>query len=168
MEVLLSKLVRTLVFDDEGRPFTSVVDLIIEPSGGKLVGIVVGGSRNLMISPMDVEVFSAEKLVVIDRDVVAEIDDVVRAREVVSKGFYFLNCAVYDKEGVYLGKVFDYAVDMNGLCLKSIWVAKGFWNLVRYDKRRFDWEDIFEVKPGKIVVEGMRKVFEKEPQPVVG
>lgn len=169
MEVLFSRLVRIFVFDDEGRPFTTVSGFIIEPRAGKVVGVLVGGGDDWMISPMEIEVFSERKIVVADRDVLVEVEDMVRAREVVNKGFYFLNCRVYDKEGLYLGKVFDYGLDSHGLQLKSIWVAKGFLNLWRYEKRKFDWTDIVEVLPGKIVVgESVNKGFEKKPQPVIG
>lgn len=169
MEVLYSAAIRTLVFDDEGRAFTAVAGFIIEPSGGKVVGVLVYGGRDLMISARDVITFSAEKLVVEDRDLVVEVEDIVRAQEVVSKGFYFLKCKVFDKEGVYLGKVFDYGIDSVDLRLRCIWVAKEFLNLARWEKRRFDFGDIAEVFPGKIVVlDSVGKVYEKEPQPVNG
>lgn len=140
-----------VVEDDSLRALTTVKDLIVDPERGKVLAFVVDANRNLIIMPMDV-ISWHDVLHVHSRDVIIPGDDVLRVQTVQKNGGRVFGNRVETKDGKYLGKVVDYAIDSQLMILKKIFVAKGFMGLVKYDTRVIASKNILEILPEKIIV----------------
>lgn len=169
MEKFYTKIVGTpVVEDDKSRPITTVKDVLVDPEKGKLIALIVDVGSNLIITPMDILSWH-DVIQVHNRDVIVEGSEVMRVEAVQKGGIKILHNRVETKEGKYLGKVADFAVDTHVMELKRIFVAKGFLALFRYESRIIPVKNILEILPDKIVVKddiGAVKEEAKEKAPL--
>ena len=160
---MYSNIVGIPIFEEDGqRPISTVKDVIMDPERGKAVALVVDINQNKVITPHDI-LSLGDILKIRGREVIIDGSDVIRVEEIQKRNVRILNNRVETKEGEYLGKVVDYSLELSGLNLQKIYVAKGFMGVVRYGGRMIPAKKIVEVLPKKIVVEnGLKKVKEKK------
>lgn len=151
MERYFSKIIGTPVYEDSVRPITSIKDLVIDPENGKIIALVVDLSRNLVITPMDIISWYEGVKIHSSNDIV-DAGDILRVQNVQQEGIRIHRNKVETKDGKYLGKVFDFAIEPKSLILNKLFVAKDFLGIVRYDSRIISYSSILEILPDKIVV----------------
>ena len=156
-----SKIIGTPVLIDSIRPVTTVKDLVMDPESGKLIAFVVDINRKKIIVPMDV--LSWHEIIKIHSpaDMIA-LEDVLRVEEVIRSGRKFMKAKVESKDGVYLGRVQDIAVNSKSFAIESMFVAKGIAGLLRYGSRIIQAKDIIEVLEDKIVVKENLRTIKKD------
>lgn len=140
-----------VVEDDNVRALTTVKDVVIDPEKGKILAFIVDTNKNLIITPMDV-ISWHDVLHINDRNVIIHGDEILRVQTVQKHDVKVFGNRVETKDGKYLGKVMDYAIDDHSMVLKKLFVAKGILGLVRYDTRIIAAKNILEILPDKIVV----------------
>lgn len=164
-ERLFSKMIgMPVVVDDHMRPLSTVKDLIIDPLNGDLQGFLVDYHRNLVVSMMDV--LAVDSMIhIASEDDIINGNDVVRIESILNSGCYFVKNKVFTVDDVYLGKVYDLALEVNSMKVRTLYVAKDFLGLLQYDQRIIGIENIVEVLPEKIVVKNdVAAVKDKEDE----
>ena len=163
MEKLFSKIVGTpIYYDDQLRPAARVKDVILDPESGNVLGLFVDSNQHKMISHLDILRWG-DVVKINDLNVIIDAHDVFRVEQVLKSGIKIYRNNVETKDGELLGKVVDYAVDVNNFQLKKLYVTKEFFGMVRYSSRIIKADDIIEVLADKIVVkDNLAFVKEKE------
>ncbi len=161
MEKLYSQIIGTPVLQDGVRPITTLKDLVVDPENGKVVGFIVDINKNMIISPIDIVEWHGDVVRVHPGEVIIEAADVLRVDNVQKSEIRIERSRVVTKDGLFLGKVYDFSIDTSSAALKNLYVAKDVLGLVRYEKKIIDWKEIVEILPRKIVVKsGLETVTE--------
>lgn len=164
MEKLYSNIIGTPIFeDDAARPFASIKDILLDPEKiGKLLALIIDINKNLIISPIDI-LFWDNAIKINNSSIITHANDVLRVEEVQKSGIFFYGNKVETEDGDYLGKVFDFSIDIKTLDLKKIFVAKSILGLFRYDNKIISSNRIIEVLKDKIIVKnGLATVKEAD------
>lgn len=152
MEKLYSEIANMpILVEDAKRPVGRVRDLVIDPENGNLVAFAVNSARTKIIVPRDVEKLG-HYLLIRDRDDICASDEILRVKEVLNSNVRILKSRVFTARGEYLGRVYDYAVDITFGKLKKIFAAKSLFGVLRFFERIISAKYILEIKPGKIIV----------------
>lgn len=152
MEKLFSEILGTpVVAENIGRPVGRVFNLLIHPDNGQVLALSLDLLFHRLIVPMDIHGWYRE-IVIARSDVIVSPEDVVRVREILNRETFFFKNRVFTKEGKYLGRVFDYAIDIDQMFLTKIFVAKNILGLVRLNQCTIPFHNILEVQQKKIVV----------------
>lgn len=166
MEKLFSRILGTPVLQDGLRPITTVKDVVVDPENGKVIAFVVNVNENRIISPIDVTEWKGDFLKVHPGEVMIEGDEVLRVDKVQREGIRIERNKVVSKDGMFLGRVYDFSVDTNAMAIKNLYVAKDILGLLRYEKKIIDWKEILEITAKKIIVKsGMQKIEVEEKMP---
>lgn len=103
-------------------------DPIIDPRKLQIVAYHAGGPRihgSSVLHTSDIREYGPMGFIVNNADSVMELDDtLVRLQEVINFNFALLGKAVVDEHKKKLGKVVDYAVDMESFFIQKIHVAQ--------------------------------------------
>ena len=122
-------LVRDAIANGEGAMVGLVENLIINPDDGKLAGITVRegfGKKHLKsLSAKDILGISSEFYLVPSYDSLGDLDEIVRLKEIMDKDIPIVGNKVYTESGTYLGKVFDYTLDLTTFVISRIYVRPG-------------------------------------------
>ncbi len=158
MEKKYSQIVGTPVYIEEARsPVTTVKDLVVDCARGKVIGFIVDINKNLVVAPIDILEWN-DKLVINGYEAMVEADEILRIKEALDEGIFLLKNKVETEEGKYLGKVFEYTVNTGSMMVNSLYVAKGFLGLLRYEQRIIGMKHVLEVKKEVIVVKDEIKI----------
>jgi len=129
--ILKPVLVRDAIANGEGAMVGLVENLIINPDDGKLAGITVRegfGKRNLKtLSAKDILGISSEFYLVPSYDSLGEVDEIVRLKEIMDQDIPIVGNKVYTESGMYLGKVFDFTLDLTTFLITRIYVRPGLF-----------------------------------------
>ena len=136
-----TKIVGTPVLVDSIRPITTVKDLVLDPETGKVLAFVVNVNKKQIITALDVVTWH-EIIKIHDHGDIIDAAEVLRVVEVLSSGRFFYKVKVFSKDGEYLGRVLDFALNTKSFQLESIFVAKSVMGLVRYGSRVIASKDI--------------------------
>ena len=127
MLTLYSKLVGLPVIELEGQSkIASVLDLVVDPKNGRVLGLIVKVGnllpRDLLIAARDISQILPTTVLVADNERLTPINEVVRVEALYKKRFTLPGMKVVTKSGKLLGKINDFLVDDETLCLAKIYV----------------------------------------------
>jgi uncharacterized protein YrrD len=167
MEKLYSNIVGMPIFEDGHiHPITSVKDVVMDTERGKIIAVIVDTNKRKVIAPMDI-ISMGDVLKIHHEAAIIDEDDIIRIKEIREQKTFLFKNTVETREGHYLGKVYDFAVDMSTLHLQKIFVAKGILGIFRYSSKIIPAKKILEILPNKIIVEnGVGKAIEVEKNKV--
>ena len=135
MEKLYSEIVNMpILVEDVRRPVGKVRDIVVDPENGNLVAFAVNSARTRIIVPRDVEKLG-HYLLIRDRDDVCSSDEILRVKEILNSNIRILKSRVETADGEYLGRVYDYSIDITLGKLKKIFVAKNLLGILRFFER---------------------------------
>lgn len=128
-----------------------VLDIIIKKSDISVYGLVVKTSlapftRAKAISETDILEISSDGIIVEDEKAISEMTETVRLKEAWDGGLHGVGQKVKTKSGKYIGKVFDYLVRADDLCITKIYVK----NIV--SERIIPTSAIIEIKGKNITI----------------
>jgi uncharacterized protein YrrD len=125
--VLKPVLVKDAIARGEGAMVGLVESLIINPDNGELAGLIVregfGKKSHKTLSAKDILGISSEFYLASSYDKLGEIDEIVRLKEIMDRDIDIVGNKVYTVSGTYLGKVFDYTLDLSQLMISRIYVG---------------------------------------------
>lgn len=151
MEKLFSEMLgMPVIAESDGHILGRVMNILIHPDNGQILAFSLDFSFGKIVLPVDVRGIFREMIV--REDDIASSDDVVRISEVLERDCPVYATRVVAKNGKFLGRVFDYSVNIDMGMMTNIFVAKSFLGLVRWNQRIFSFSNILEIKPKKIVV----------------
>jgi uncharacterized protein YrrD len=127
MLILYSKLVGLPIIELENQTkLASVLDIIVEPKNGKVLGILAKVGQILvkdqLVAARDISQVLPTAILVADGERVTAIDEVVRINELYKKRFSLFGKKVVTKSGKLLGKVNDFLIDEESLSLVKLYV----------------------------------------------
>lgn len=140
-----------VLLEEAPRPIAKICDLIIDPANGGLIAFSVDPAGKKIISPRDVVRFS-RYLMIHDSDDICEPDEVLRVKEVRRSGIKFIKNRVETESGEYLGRVFDFSMNVKLGAVTKLHVAKSLLGLFRIDTRIISIKYVLDVTADKIVV----------------
>lgn len=131
MLILHSKLLNLPVIELENqKKVASVIDLVIEPKNGKLLGLLVRVGailpKNQLVAARDINQLLPTAILVGDTEKITEIDEVVRVKELYKKKYGLIGRKVVTKSGKMLGKINDFLIDSDAFGLTKIYVRNLF------------------------------------------
>lgn len=139
-----------VISESDGHILGRIMNILIHPDNGRILAFSLDFSFGKIVLPADVRGIFRE-LIVRDNDIAAG-EDVVRISEVLERDCPVYAARVVAKNGKFLGRVFDYSLNIDMGMMTNIFVAKSFLGLVRWGQRIISFSNILEIRPGKIVV----------------
>ena len=119
-------LVKQALQSGDGALVGLVESLIINPDSGELAGLIVRegfGKKNLKtLAAKDILGISSDFYLVPNYEALGDLDEIVRLKEILDRDFKVMGNQVYTASGTYLGKVFDYTIDLQHFMISRIYV----------------------------------------------
>ena len=155
------------VITASGTTVSRIVEIVIDPENGKVVGFLLGHRGEYVLAPADI-IFWDDGIFVQDEDDILETQEIIKVQEVLKKNLPIFGAKVFTKKGVYIGKVYDIGIDQKFFVMTTIAVAKNILGLFPYDEKILPQNHILEVKPDRIIVKDIdAKVRNKAKLPEV-
>ncbi|MBN1494995.1 PRC-barrel domain-containing protein [Candidatus Peregrinibacteria bacterium] len=128
-----------------------ITDALIDTKDGKVAGFVVNNSLKKIIAPIDI-LFFGQAVVIGDPEDIIDPSDYIKAKETIEKDIWILHSRVETLKGEYLGKIYDYYLDVSYYGLIKIVVYKSFFGLLKTPERIIPAKDIVRIKKGLVIV----------------
>ncbi len=154
MEKYLSHIIGTPVRDETGREIGRVLDLCLNPDTGKVAGFLLAPAGQNAVSPIDVLEWD-NSLHVHSREDIVSLEEIHQIKKIQEEGIKIYRNKVYTKDGTFLGKVVNYAVNTHFLTLTKILVFKTFLGFIRHGRLVINSKDILEIKKDGIIVRNL-------------
>ncbi len=164
MERYYTQTIGADVLTENGMHVGKVLEVLIEPTNGKIVGFLLTPSGRRVISPTDV-IFWGDQLVISDFDDVLDVDDLIKAKNVLKQNIRVFKNKVYTGKNEFLGNVLDYSLNTSMFVLTKLFIAKTFFWIYHFEEKTVPHKNILEIKPDRIIVKipaGTVSVKEKE------
>lgn len=154
--VLKPVLVKSALQSGEGALVGLVEELIINPDNGELAGLIVRegfGKKNLKtLAAKDILGISSEFYLVPNYETLGDMDEIVRLKEIMDRSIKITGNKVYTASGIYLGKVFDYTIDLAHFMISRLYVRTA--NLGPFGKQHIiAYKQIISIEKDKITVD---------------
>lgn len=151
-ETLIGKPIMSL---RTGQPVATVTGVIINPNNLKIEGFYCidrFDRRQLVLLYQDIRDVIAQGFVVNDHDVLAQADDLVRLKKLMRLGFDMKGMRVVTVGGARLGKVSDYAIEVETMYIQKFYVTQGFMKGLTGGNLGIDRSQIQEITNTKVIV----------------
>lgn len=139
-----------------GGVIATVIEPIINPNNLKIIGFLVLDKFNksrLVLLSQDIREVSEVGYLVNDHEVLSEEHELVRDQNIINLHFQVLGKSVVTANRNRLGKVDDYAVDMDSLYITKLYVVKPLLKNITGGQLSIDRNQIIEITNKKIVVQ---------------
>lgn len=151
-ETVLNKPVLSL---RTGAPIAQVITPIINPNNLKIEGFYCEDNRDkrrLVLLYQDIRDILPQGVVVNDFDVLAEIDDLVRLKEVLEINFDLIGKQVETVTREKVGKVNDYAFESATMFIQKLYVSQSILKSLTGGNLSIDRSHIHEITPKRIII----------------
>lgn len=148
------------VFDEFSNSQIALIqDIIIDPETGKVLAFLIKNNR--IIAPLDVQRINSA-LSIENSDRILPLDDILRVYEVYKMKVDIIGAKVItERKKLYLGRVFDFAIDTTHMTLTNIYVAKIFF-LFRFEEKIISYKNIVRINKNTIIVKDLKEALVKE------
>lgn len=134
---------------------------IINPNNLKIEGWYAEdhfSKKTLILLSKDIRDIVPQGLAVDDHDVLSEPGELIRLKDVLSLNFELIGKPTYTDTKRRLGKVSDYATDMQSLYIQKLYIAQAIYRNLSGGQLSVDRTQIVEITPKDVTV---RDVSEK-------
>lgn len=138
-----------------GRTVAVITGAIINPNNLKIEGLYCTDSYDkseLVLLYQDIRDVLPQGFVVNDHDVLAHPKDLVRLKKFIDLGFDVKGKRVVSVSHRHLGKVADYAVEIETMYIQKLYVTQGFIKGLTGGNLGIDRSQINEITDTKIIV----------------
>lgn len=147
---------KPVVLEAEKAIVGLVKKIVIDPTNGKLVGLVVkegfGKKHEKSLSAKDILGIANKFILIKSYSALGELDEIVRVKEILDLDIEIIGNKVYTVSGQYLGFVKDFTLDITEGVLNKIYVTNRFFGGLKSDKI-ISFGQIVSIEKDKIVVE---------------
>ena len=167
--VMKPVLVKQAIQSGEGALVGLVHELIINPDNGELAGLIIRegfGKKNFKtLAAKDIIGIASEFYLVPNYESLGEMDEIVRLKEIMDQDIKITGNRVYTVSGTYLGRVFDYTIDLRHFMISRIYVGTklfksftkqhiiGYKQIVSIEKDRITVDDAFaKVRKSRLAI----------------
>lgn len=155
--LLLNKAVLSL---RTGTPIATIVAPIINPNNLKIEGFYCidrYDKKQLVLLYQDIRDTLAQGYVVNDHDVLVEADELVRLKEIIDLNFELVGMPVQTISKEKLGKVSDYATELETMFIQKIYVSQSIFKSLTGGSLSVDRTQVNEITPKRIIVNDLLK-----------
>lgn len=148
-----------------GAPVASITGPIINPKNLKIEGFYCQDRFNkqtLVLLHQDIRDILAQGYVINDFDVLVEPEELVRLKEVMELDFELIGKPVVTVGKQKVGKVSDYATEMETMYVQKIYVAQSLVKNLTGGSLSIDRNQINEITPKRIIINDL---LAKSPAP---
>lgn len=137
-----------------GAPVATAVGPIVNPNNLKIEGFYCVDLTNqpLILVAQDIRDILPQGIVVNDADVLMESSDLVRLQPVMKLQFGLLGKKVETASKEKVGKIEDYATDMESLYIQKLYVSQSVFKNFSGGNLGIDRTQIIEITPKKVVI----------------
>ncbi len=139
-----------------GTPVALAVAPIINPNNLKIEGFYCRDNRNrkmeLVLLEQDIRDILPQGLVINDYDVLVDPSELVRLQDIIGINFALLGKLVVTSEKSKLGKVSDFATDIDSMFIQKLYVTRSMIKSLTNGELSVDRSQIVEITPKQIVV----------------
>lgn len=143
-----------------GSPVATTTTPIVNPDNLKIEGFYCFDTRSnktLVLLYQDIRDIIPQGFVVNDFDVLAEPEELVRLHKVMEIGFDPLGKSVVTVNKKRIGKVSDYATEIETMYIQKIYVSQSILKSFTGGNLGIDRSQINEITPKKIIVQDLIK-----------
>lgn len=113
--------------------------------------------RQLILLYQDIRELIDRGYVVDDHDVLVEADELVRLKKVLDIDFQLIGKQVVTTDKEKVGKVSDYAVEVNSMMIQKIYVSQSLMKSLTGGSLSIDRSQINEITPKRIIINELAK-----------
>jgi len=138
-----------------GRTVATITGVIINPNNLKIEGLYCTDSYDrseLVLLYQDIRDVLPQGFVINDHDVLAHPKDLVRLKEYIDLKFEVRGKRVVTVSHRRLGKVADYAVEIETMYIQKLYVTQGFIKSLAGGNLGIDRSQVNEITDSKIIV----------------
>lgn len=140
-----------------GTPVGRVTGALINPKNLKIEGFYVDDAyeknHQLILLYQDIRDIISKGFVINDHNTLAEPEDLVRLKDVLELDFELLNKSVQTVSGEKVGKVSDYAVEVETMYIQKLYVSRSILKSLSTHALSVDRSQIQEITNRKIVIQ---------------
>jgi sporulation protein YlmC with PRC-barrel domain len=143
-----------------GQPVGTATTPIINPNNLKIEGFYCTdrfSKEQLVLLYQDIRDVLPQGFVVDDHDVLVEASELVRLKEIMKLGFALLGKQVVTVSRERLGKVSDYATEIETMYVQKIYVSQNLLKSFTGGNLGIDRNQINEITDKKIIVNDLEK-----------
>ncbi len=137
-----------------GTPIGATLSAIINPNNLKIEGFYCqenSSRKTLILLSQDIREILVQGIVVNDLDALTEPDELVRLKEILKLDFVLIGkLVVTEKERI--GKVSDYAVDIDSMFIQKLYVSQSVFKSLSGGNLGVDRSQIIEITDKRIVI----------------
>ena len=143
-----------------GAPVATAYAPLINPDNLKIEGLFCSDSFNnssLILLYQDIREFSAKGYVINDHDVLSEPGELVRLKGVIDLNYELLGKQVVTTSKDKVGKISDYAVDIETMYIQKLYVAQSVLKSFTGGSLSIDRSQIHEVTDTRVIINDLAK-----------
>jgi sporulation protein YlmC with PRC-barrel domain len=138
-----------------GRPVATTIGPVINPNNLKIEGFYCQENKSRkfrILLSQDIRDIMPQGIVVNDQDALSDPDELVRLQDVLSLGFDPIGKQVTTTTKEKVGKVNDYAVEIDGLYIQKLYVSQSLFKSLGGGTLGIDRTQIVEITNKTIIV----------------
>lgn len=138
-----------------GQPVATVTGALINPNNLKIEGFYCVDrydKTELILLYQDIRDVVAQGFIINDHDVLAPPDELVRLKKLIDLGFELTGKQVVSVSKQRLGKVNEYAVEIESMYIQKLYVVQGFMKGLTGGNLGIDRSQISEITNTKVIV----------------
>ena len=138
-----------------GVTIATTVGAVINPNNLKIEGFYCQGEKSRqhrILLSQDIRDIMPQGIVVNDQDALSEPEELVRLKDVLHLGFDVIGKTVETTSKEKIGKVSDYAVEIEGLFIQKLYVTQSLFKSFSGGNLGIDRSQIIEITGKTIVI----------------
>jgi sporulation protein YlmC with PRC-barrel domain len=138
----------------------TVIAAIINPDNLKVEGFYCQDNREkrqLILLCQDIRELLDKGFVIDDHDVLSEEDELIRLKKVLDINYQLIGKHVITVNKEKVGKVADYAVEVNTMVIQKIYVAQSIMKSLTGGSLSIDRTQINEITPKRVIINELTK-----------
>jgi len=139
-----------------GTQVATIIEAIINPNNLKIEGFYCAddfSKARLILLGQDIRDFIPQGVVINDHDVLSESTELIRLKDVLDLRFQLLGKPVITGSKKRIGKVNDYAVEIETLYIKKLYVAQSILKNLSGGQLSVERNQIIEITNRKVVIQ---------------
>lgn len=143
-----------------GQPVATAVEPIINPNNLKIEGFYCTdrfSKDELVLLYQDIRDIIAQGFVVDDHDVLVESSELVRLKDIMEIGFTLIGKQVETVSKEHVGKVSDYATEMETMYIQKLYVSQSVFKSFTGGNLGIERNQINEITDKKIIINELLK-----------
>jgi hypothetical protein len=138
-----------------GRPIATTLGPVINPDNLKIEGFYCHEQKSRLVRILlsqDIRDIMPQGIVVNDQDALTDPDELIRLKDIIDLGFDVMGKQVVTTTKAKVGKVTEYAVEVDGLYIQKIYVSQPFFKSLGGGNLGIDRSQIVELTNKQIII----------------